>query len=98
MVKPSVSDRWFLTVAIQGRQVPGSSPGPSEGSLLLEWGNPARDALRTTWNCNVYTWIFETAQIIALSGKNAVTASFSKDGVFVVTRRTPAESKKKRRL
>ena len=29
-----------------------------------------------------YTWIFETAQIIAFSGKNAVTASFSKDGVF----------------
>ena len=28
------------------------------------------------------TWIFETAQIIAFSGKNAVTASFSKDGVF----------------
>ena len=30
----------------------------------------------------MYTWIFETAQIIAFSGKNAVTASFSKDGVF----------------
>ena len=30
----------------------------------------------------VHTWIFETAQIIAFSGKNAVTASFSKDGVF----------------
>ena len=29
-----------------------------------------------------YTWIFETAQIIAFSGKNTVTASFSKDGVF----------------
>ena len=29
-----------------------------------------------------YTWIFETAQLIAFSGKNAVTASFSKDGVF----------------
>ena len=30
----------------------------------------------------IHTWIFETAQIIAFSGKNAVTASFSKDGVF----------------
>ena len=30
----------------------------------------------------IYTWIFETAQIIAFSGKNAVTAFFSKDGVF----------------
>ena len=32
--------------------------------------------------CVIYTWILETAQIIAFSGKNAVTASFSKDGVF----------------
>ena len=35
-------------------------------------------------------WIFETAQLLAFSGKNVVAASVPKDGDFGMTRQQPA--------